>query len=54
MRTNFRHFIQVTREIFKVDKHVGLLLQKLKDAGFLECVNLLIVSDHGTLLYDAD
>lgn len=36
-----------------VDEHLGNFLKELDDEGFLGCVNLVLVSDHGmTRLYD--
>lgn len=39
--------IQVNQELEEVNNYIDILMKALHDENLLECVNLVIVSDHG-------
>jgi len=41
---------QVNQSITMVDKSLGQLLDGLKDRNILDCVNVIITSDHGEVV----
>ncbi len=40
---------KVTRGIEETDRFIGMIMDAVKKAGFAECVNLVLTSDHGQL-----
>ena len=38
---------EVNKEIVRVDRAIGRLVQGLQNNSILDCVNLIVVSDHG-------
>ena len=46
--------IQVNGNLTRVDQTVERLFAGLKERGMEECVNVIIVSDHGMTTYDPD
>ena len=41
---------QVNETLTKVDNSIGRLVKGLKERGIYDCVNLIVVSDHGKIL----
>ena len=46
-------FIQVNVALSRVDNTIKSLFDGLKERGVENCVNLIIVSDHGMATYDS-
>ena len=44
------HFFQVNNSLGVVDSAVSALINKLKENNIYDCVNIIIVSDHGELM----
>lgn len=44
------HFFQVNNSLGVVDSAVSVLINKLKENNIYDCVNIIIVSDHGELM----
>ena len=46
----FDSFFQVNTSLGVVDSAVSVLIDKLKEDNIYDCVNIIIVSDHGELI----